>query len=248
MLVQTSYSYIKIGLAVRLLRNVLPKYEKDLIRKSITAVKEELELVDFKVSLSFMGSSDFISMLESVNKGDDSSEVGDLSEDIRRIFESLETVLFSEATTKNVYVLPSRRFNADYLLNDPQKLFKDGAFSKLSPLARMDIASACRCILFGESTASAFHILRATEDSLKMYYFLHIKKNRLKTPMWASMITALKAKSRNRPPLSLLDSLDMVRENYRNPTQHPEATYEIDSAQDLFGVCLDLIGKMAKEF
>jgi hypothetical protein len=69
--------------------------------------------------------------------------------------------------------------------------------------------------------------------------------------MWGNMIDQLKAKakakSKNKPPASLLASLDLIRTAYRNPTQHPEAIYEIDSAQDLFGVCLDVVGKMAEE-
>lgn len=65
--------------------------------------------------------------------------------------------------------------------------------------------------------------------------------------MWAAMVDQLKAKTRNKPPLTLLNSLDLIRAAYRNPTQHPEATYEIDSTQDLFGVCLDVIGKMGQE-
>jgi len=65
--------------------------------------------------------------------------------------------------------------------------------------------------------------------------------------MWGPMITELRAKRTNRPPQVLLDSLDNIRVYYRNPTQHPDAIYDIDSAQDLFGVCIDVIGKMASE-
>ncbi len=65
--------------------------------------------------------------------------------------------------------------------------------------------------------------------------------------MWTNMLDQLKAKKRDKPPKPLLDSLDMIRANYRNPTQHPEATYNIDSAQDLMGVCVDLINKMTKD-
>ena len=90
-------------------------------------------------------------------------------------------------------------------------------------------------------------MLRATESVLKSYYFIHRKQNRLSKPMWANMVDQLKAKTKNKPPIILLNSLDLIRTAYRNPTQHPEATYEIDSAQDLFGVCLDVIGKMGLE-
>lgn len=65
--------------------------------------------------------------------------------------------------------------------------------------------------------------------------------------MWGNMLDQLRAKTKNKPPEILLNSLDLIRNAYRNPTQHPQATYEIDSAQDLFGVCLDAIGKMGSE-
>ncbi|MDQ8037424.1 MAG: hypothetical protein REI12_08385, partial [Pedobacter sp.] len=103
------------------------------------------------------------------------------------------------------------------------------------------------CILFGEATAAAFHILRATQSVLKSYYYIHRKQNRLANPMWANMIDQLRAKTKNKPPAALLSALDLIRTEYRNPTQHPHATYQIDSAQDLLGVCIDVIGKMAEE-
>jgi hypothetical protein len=159
----------------------------------------------------------------------------------------LENVAFAEALTKKIYILPSRRFNTEYLLAEPQKLLKEGAYDKLEEIAKIDFASSCRCILFGEATAAAFHILRVTESVLKSYYFHHRRQNRIAKPMWGPMIDQLKSKTKNKPPTALLASLDLIRTAYRNPTQHPEATYEIDSAQDLFGVCLDAIGKMTDE-
>lgn len=170
-----------------------------------------------------------------------------LVNDIVGEFSTLENVVFAEAITKKIYILPNRRFNTEYLLSDPKKLLKAGAFEKLEEIAKTDFASSCRCILFGEATAAAFHILRATESVLKSYYFHHRKQKRLAKPMWGSMLDQLRAKSKNKPPESLISSLDLIRTAYRNPTQHPEAIYEIDSAQDLFGVCLDVIGKMTDE-
>lgn len=130
-------------------------------------------------------------------------------------------------------------------MKDQSKLFKDKVFTKLSDLTRYDIGSSCRCLLFGEGTACAFHILRATEGVLKQYYFRHKKTKRLVNPMWGPMTAELRAKKTNKVPDVVLKSLDLVRSSYRNPTQHPDATYDIESAQDLMGVCIDLINKMA---
>ena len=48
------------------------------------------------------------------------------------------------------------------------------------------------------------------------------------------MTTELKKIKKNKPNKVILSSLDLVRESYRNPTQHPEAFYTIDEAQNLF--------------
>lgn len=52
--------------------------------------------------------------------------------------------------------------------------------------------------------------------------------------MWAQMVEQMRAKSLS-PPESLLDQLDTLRIHFRNPTQHPEARYDIYEAQELLG-------------
>lgn len=249
MLVHHCYGYIKIGLAIRLLRNVGANNNKEFVQTALTSLTKELKEGNFQVTLASMDSATYIQMVDDIEalENDDTKIGGSLASTISDELSNIETVVFPESSIKKIYVLPNRRFNTDYLLNKPQNLLKAGAFDKLEEIAKHDITSACKCLLFGEATASAFHILRATESVLKSYYCHHKRQNRLPNPMWGNMVDQLKAKTRNKPPLPLLNSLDLIRTAYRNPTQHPEATYEIDSAQDLFGVCLDVIGKMAEE-
>lgn len=249
MLVQNSYLYIRIGLAIRLLRNISESDTKEYVLSSLRTLFDELQQGNFQVTLAAMESESFMGMINALNQLEsDDTHVGvAISEWIRDQLSKIETVIFLESAIKRIYVLPNRRFNSEYLLNSPQSLLREGIFEKLDEIAKQDIASACRCILFGEATPAAFHILRATESVLKSYYFVHKKQKRLNMPMWGSMVNALRQKSKNKPPETLLAALDIIRIAYRNPTQHPEAVYEIDSAQDLFGVCLDAIGKMGNE-
>jgi hypothetical protein len=249
MLVQNCYSYIKIGLAIRLLRNVAKTETKEFVNSALDTLIQELKTANFQVTLASMNSEYFASMQDDLTAlTSNTEEIGEaLAAKVRHELTLIETVVFPESSIKKIYVLPSRRFNSDYLLYEPGKLLKDGVFLKLDEIARHDITSACKCLLFGEATAAAFHILRATESVLKSYYCHHKKQNRLEKPMWANMVDQLRAKTKNKPPEILLNSLDLIRTAYRNPTQHPQATYEIDSAQDLFGVCLDAIGKMGTE-
>lgn len=249
MLVYNGYDYILIGLTLRILRNVNPISGKGFVSSEFNLLFRYLEQSSFQVSLAYKNSRIYKQMEEELSALSDNEHLSsDVCWLIERVTTSLEDVIFAESSTKKIYVLPDRRYNADYLLNDPGKLLKKGTFEKLDAVAQKDIASACKCLLFGEATAAAFHILRATESVLKSYYFLHRKQQRLPKPMWANMIDQLKSKQRNKPPATLLSSLDLIRTAYRNPTQHPEAIYEIDNAQDLFGVCLDVIGKMGDEF
>jgi len=247
-IVQNTYVYIQIGLCLRLLRNITAADRASLTQKSMETLRTKLTQGNFEVSLAAMTSVDFKTMAKEVADADAEKPLpASLISTVKSEFSSLENVVFAEAVTKKIYILPSRRFNTEYLLSDPAKLLKAGSFAKLEEIAKSDFASSCRCILFGEATAAAFHILRATESVLKTYYFHHRRQNRLSKPMWGNMVDQLRSKKKNKPPEALLASLDLIRTAYRNPTQHPEASYEIDSAQDLFGVCLDVIGKMTEE-
>ena len=242
----SSYNLILIGLAVRLLRHCDATYKQSFVAKHIDMLIEKLEEAGFYVSLE--GLIRLKEINDEINADDDDEKIGPaIVKRLNREMDLVERVIYSEARTKEIYTLPDRRFNSDSLLNNPQNIFKDGVFEKLSDIAKFDIKSGCRCILFGEATAAAFHILRVTEDTLKQYYYHHKKQKRLKKPMWGPMTNELRNKRRNKPPKVILDSLDLVRVSYRNPTQHPDAKYDIDSAQDLLGVCLDLINKMANE-
>lgn len=246
---RNSYDYIQLGMIIRLLQ--YGPYTYKFVLAEIQKFEKLLHDINFEVTIAMTLSSEYVDLKNFIKEKSASSPNDNVSKDeenkLEENFRNIEQVIFAESSTKNIYTIPSRRYNSLYLLKTPQKLFKQGHFDKFSALAQSDISSSAKCILFGESTASAFHILRGTEDTLKQYYFLHRKQKRLAKPMWGNMVEQLKVKKNNKPPKPLLDALDMIRANYRNPTQHPEAVYTIDTAQDLFGVCLDVLGKMAEE-
>lgn len=243
------YNFIHIGLLIRLLRNTRESDRVESIKQCLEYLDDELNDAGLNVTLAFMQGTTYLEALEPLDKIIDGNEkIGQKNSfALSSQFHTIENIIFAEASTKKVYILPTRRFHTEHLLNTPDKLLAEGIFEKLHEIAKSDIRSASRCIIFGESTAAAFHILRATEAVLKQYYHHHRRQNRLPKPMWSNMLDQLKAKPRNKPSPILLNALDIIRQSYRNPTQHPEALYTIDSAQDLFGVCLDAIGKMGAE-
>ena len=64
--------------------------------------------------------------------------------------------------------------------------------------------------------------------------------------MWGDIVSDLR-KQKRPPSKPLMDNLDNIRVNFRNPTQHPDARYDLDEAQDLLAVCIEVVNRMMKE-
>lgn len=241
-----SYGHILIGLLIRFFISLSDLTNVAEVTAGLKALEKELKDSGFEVTLSGMVNLDDLKIVKAdLSKKAENEPIGpEIQKRLIENMKSIEKIVYSEAQTRKIYTIPQRRYNGDYLLNRPSELLKPDAFNKLTEMAQYDFSSACRCLIFGESTACAFHILRATEDALKQYYFKYIKIKRLSTPMWGPMIKELKVKKNKKPDMVILNSLDLIRTSYRNPTQHPEVKYDIDSAQDLFGLCIDVLNKM----
>ena len=174
---KNSYSLIHVGLLIRHLRHTSVAHDVAFAVRNITALDQQIVNAGLPVSTS--GMAKLILIKSELSESDPTESLGSRAEDIVAEITTLEQIIYAESRTKSIYVLPERRYNTTWLLNEPFKLFRDGVFQKLSDLAQFDIGSAGRCVLFGEGTAAAFHWLRATEDVLRTYYRHHIRRNRL---------------------------------------------------------------------
>jgi len=160
----------------------------------------------------------------------------------------IRKTLDAEAFQKKAFVAsPKRGWGVDQLLKEPSSMFAKGIFNAVGECARYDFQESCRCLAFERPTAAAFHMLRGTEDVLRDYYCSIVKQRRLKPQqrMWGPMVEQMR-KRRRPPPAELLDALDQIRRNYRNPTQHPEAIYDLDRAQDLMSLCISVVNEMGR--
>jgi len=178
-------------------------------------------------------------------------KVGDVlnkeeADELTKIASNITTTFESESENIQTIVLVEKRFDMSKLMSGVRSLLSSGVFESLPIVAQTDMNEAGKCIALSRSTASAFHCLRATEAMLKKLYLHIVKRGRLKRPMWADMVDALRKRTVHRPPNELLDLLDGIRQNYRNPTQHPDKVYDIDEAQDLFGQCIAAQNLMLK--
>lgn len=170
------------------------------------------------------------------------------ADSIQVVIEKADSALDAELSLKKVLSVTPKRFDVVMLLQTPQNLLPTHCWAQMTEVARKDFAEATRCIAMSLSTAAAFHLMRCVEECVKTLYFDFVRSGRMATPLWGPMVEKLRAKNRPKPTESLLAQLDIIRTNYRNPTQHPEKFYTIDEAQDLLngsivaisGICTEI--------
>jgi len=165
---------------------------------------------------------------------------------IQDVCERIDATLDAELQLRFAYILVPRRYSLENLLETPSNLLGEGIFELLPEMQRNDFRDACKCLAFHMPTSAAFHIMRATEGALRFYYKARVKRGRIKHLLWGPIIDHLQ-KRRGTISKSLLDHLDHIRHNFRNPTQHPDAQYQLDEAIDLLGVAIDSINRMIRD-
>jgi hypothetical protein len=158
---------------------------------------------------------------------------------------AVKKTLMAESAEKKAFVTSPKRWDVERLLTDPGSMFGQGVYDQLDAHAAFDFEEACKCIAFERPTAAVFHAMRGTEAVLRTFYCHVVKQKRLPKVrrMWGPMLDQLKARSKP-PPKALLDNLDGIRFNFRNPTQHPDEIHTIDRAQDLLGLTIPAVNDM----
>lgn len=238
--------YVRIGLKIRFLQDVKKGHRVRGRGYVLWNIEQFLNALDeFSLPVTRRFSRD----LEKVAKSVNSSGLANLNETYaKRITEGakkIRDVLSAELEGRVVFVLTDKRLPVERLFDDVSSLFPDRIFDALPEVARSDFNEAGKCIAFERPTAAAFHLLRGTEDILRHFYKCYVKRQRINNLMWGPIINHLRNR-KTKPPMGLLNHLDNIRENFRNPTQHPEKIYDMDEAEDLFGLCVEVVNRMVK--
>lgn len=130
------------------------------------------------------------------------------------------------------------------LLDGASHGYPTEVIAKLTPKIINEIDESGKCLAFARSTASAFHILRSLELLIAKYI------GALGRPMappnrcnWGEYISILRTGG---APKETTDLLQIVKDNYRNPIMHPDATLTEPEALSLFGLCQSAIEIIAR--
>ncbi|MBW1977910.1 MAG: hypothetical protein JRI79_08065 [Deltaproteobacteria bacterium] len=214
------------------------------ITECLKDVKEFLQEIEFKEEWVFNELDAWIKKLSRYKSGKiiDKKDADQLSYDastwLREVLEYLSNLYYWE-------VKPDGVFDVGKLVEEETATFfkKKTYWRKLSKATKHDLDEACFSLAFELPTAAAFLIMRATEDVLRKLYFIKTKKTLKGFIKWASITRELTGKVDN----LLIDNLDHLRRNYRNPVSHPEKTYEQKESERLLQAAIGVIEQMIDE-
>lgn len=130
--------------------------------------------------------------------------------------------------------------STDSLLDGAHKGYALEVIGVLTESCKNEIDEGGKCLAYERVTASGFHILRAVEIAIKRYLLsIH---NFVMPPLnrqnWGEYIKVLKD---NNASKVVVDSLQNIKDNYRNPLMHPKDTLQLGEAISLFSVCQGMI-------
>jgi len=243
------YKYYAFGYNYYILKNIgLSNTAKSDGHSKLQEFLNTLKELDLKVSTQ--AAKELYEIFESIKKLPEESQISeDVAKRVQAIVDRVDSTLDAELQLRSAYIVTDKRYAIENLLNKPEALFGKSIFEYLPKLCQFDFTEACRCIAYENATAAAFHIMRAIEGTLRFYYNALTKRNKLHAhqQMWSNIITALRNKKKPSIPKPMLDALDHIRANFRNPTQHPEMRYNIDEAQDLLAIGIDAVSRIVND-
>jgi hypothetical protein len=204
-------------------------------------------LDEYDMTITRRAATDLCEFLDKIKL----KEVGSLltseeANNLRETIMSLEKTLWAEASGIHSFFTTDKKISIDKLTLKQESLFPGETFSELPEIAKYDVREGGMCIAFERGTAAAFHILRATEAVLRELYCRIVKQKRIKRLNWGDITVDL-VQRRKKPSTTIMKNLDYIRENFRNPTSHPEVRYDIEEAQSLFNLCIDVMCRMIKD-
>ena len=166
---------------------------------------------------------------------------------IQNVYTKFETILISELQSISSYIV-TRKAGFDIAsMVDAGKVFFSTELEVKVPSAIPDLEQAMRCIAFEVPTAAGFHLHRANESVLRIYW--DNVTNGAKRPKEHSMGVYLGELNKlDKGNKSVRAHLQSIKDFHRNPLMHPDQSLEtVEEAIDLMAAIRCAIGYMLKE-
>lgn len=181
-----------------------------------------------------------------VLEGQPPVQIGYAYYELQDALKSFEPVLSAECNALDTYVVSQKRaYSTSHLVDRCEEMLPQETVVLLTPGMVDDLRAAGRCLAFDTPTAAGFHILRAVEAMMAVYY-KHITGNELPKQNRNWGLYLQKLEKAPKADDKILGALKHIKDNYRNPITHPEDTLTEGEAVMLFALCLSAIEMMAE--
>lgn len=143
-------------------------------------------------------------------------------------------------------------YSTNDLIDRAEQALPTDVLLKLPTDAVTDFKQAGKCLAFEVTTASGFHMIRATETVIHKYYLAVTGNAQIKRKdrNWGSYVRNLnrhrQLNSASTADLKIIAMIDQIREHHRNVIIHPECTLTVSEAHVLFTVCIGAMVAMLR--
>lgn len=157
-----------------------------------------------------------------------------------------QTVLSAELLKLETYYVTQKGiYDTTALIARTENVLPASVLNKIDKKVAIEIRESGKCLAFDCATASAFHMMRATEAVMHKYY-LHVCEPRSKKKLenWGAYIAKL-SQSQDSEVKEVVAMLQQIKDRHRNLIMHPEIVLSPDEAFILFEVAQGAIIAMA---
>lgn len=152
----------------------------------------------------------------------------------------LQTLATYHATQKGIY-------STIDLIERAEKILPLPVLERINPEVIEEIRQSGKCLAFDCATASAFHIMRATEAVMHEYYIAVCKpSSKKRLGSWGEYIAELQ-KSTKPEIKEVVAMLQQIKDRHRNLIMHPEVVLTPDESFMLFEIAHGSIIAMADQ-
>lgn len=166
---------------------------------------------------------------------------------IQSLYAKFETLLLAELQSSALYLVsPKGAYDTTTLIETGSQAFPVDLQDKV-PNAIPDIKQATRCIAFELPTAAGFHLHRAHEAVLRVYWDnVTGGERRPKQNNMGDYLGQLEKLDKGKK--AVRSHLQSIKDFHRNPLMHPDQSLEnVDQALDLLAAIRSSIGYMLQE-
>lgn len=167
-------------------------------------------------------------------------------QNIINVAKEFEIVLSAELQTLTTYHITQKGiYSTSDLIEHAEKILPDHVLAKIDIKAAEEIRESGKCLALDCATASAFHMMRATEEVMHEYYISVCKPKPVKRlENWGAYIAELQ-KSLKPEVKEVVAMLQQIKDRHRNLIMHPEIALSPDEAFTLFEIAQGTIIAMA---